>query len=155
MRPQRSSRCGQGRGEGRSAAAPSNERARKQHLWDRPAWVIAEVRARSDAPHPNPSPQGRGMRILMPQLLLELFSEEIPARMQKRAEEDLARLFGRSQRKAAGLDAKAIKTFSGPRRIGLFIDDLPAKAADVNEEKKGPRVGSPDQAIQGFLKQRG
>ncbi len=90
----------------------------------------------------------------MPQLLLELFSEEIPARMQKRAEEDLARLFG-EKLKAAGLDAKAIKTFSGPRRIGLFIDDLPAKAADVNEEKKGPRVGSPDQAIQGFLKSAG
>ena len=90
----------------------------------------------------------------MPQLLLELFSEEIPARMQQRAEEDLARLFG-EKLKAAGLDAKAIKTFSGPRRIGLFIDDLPAKAADVNEEKKGPRVGSPDQAIQGFLKSAG
>ncbi|MEZ5961919.1 MAG: glycine--tRNA ligase subunit beta [Hyphomonadaceae bacterium] len=90
----------------------------------------------------------------MPQLLLELFSEEIPARMQKRAEEDLAKLFG-EKLKAAGLDAKAIKTFSAPRRLGLFVDDLPAKAADVNEEKKGPRVGSPDQAIQGFLKGAG
>ncbi len=90
----------------------------------------------------------------MPQLLLELFSEEIPARMQKRAEEDLAKAFG-EKLKAAGLDAKAIKTFSSPRRIGLFIDDMPAKAADVNEERKGPRVGSPDQAIQGFLKGAG
>jgi glycyl-tRNA synthetase beta chain len=90
----------------------------------------------------------------MPQLLIELFSEEVPARMQKRAEEDLARLFG-EKLKAAGLDAKAIKTFSSPRRLGLFIDDLPAKAADVNEERKGPRVGSPDQAIQGFLKSTG
>lgn len=90
----------------------------------------------------------------MPQLLLELFSEEIPARMQKRAEEDLAKLFG-EKLKAAGLDAKAIKTFSSPRRIGLFIDDLPAKAADVNEERKGPRVGSPEQALQGFLKGAG
>jgi len=90
----------------------------------------------------------------MPQLLLELFSEEIPARMQKRAEEDLAGAFG-DKLKAAGLDAKAIKTFSTPRRLGLVIDDLPAKAADVNEEKKGPRVGSPDQAIQGFLKSAG
>ena len=90
----------------------------------------------------------------MPQLLLELFSEEIPARMQKRAEEDLARAFG-EKLKAAGLDAKAIKTFSSPRRLGLVIDDLPSKAADVNEEKKGPRVGSPDQAIQGFLKSAG
>lgn len=90
----------------------------------------------------------------MPQLLIELFSEEIPARMQKRAEEDLAKAFG-EKLKAAGLDAKAIKTFSSPRRLGLFIDDLPAKAADVNEERKGPRVGSPDQAIQGFLKGAG
>jgi glycyl-tRNA synthetase beta chain len=90
----------------------------------------------------------------MPQLLIELFSEEIPARMQKRAEEDLAKAFG-EKLKAAGIDAKAIKTFSTPRRLGLFIDDLPAKAADVNEEKKGPRVGSPDQAIQGFVKSAG
>ncbi|MBK6703577.1 MAG: glycine--tRNA ligase subunit beta [Caulobacteraceae bacterium] len=90
----------------------------------------------------------------MPQLLLELFSEEIPARMQKRAEEDLAKAFG-EKLKAAGLDAKAIKTFSSPRRLGLFIDGLPAKAADVNEERKGPRVGSPEQALQGFLKGAG
>lgn len=90
----------------------------------------------------------------MPQLLLELFSEEIPARMQKRAEEDLARAFG-EKLKAAGLEPKAIKTFSSPRRLGLVIEDLPAKAADVNEEKKGPRVGAPDQAIQGFLKSAG
>ncbi|MGD9966450.1 MAG: glycine--tRNA ligase subunit beta [Hyphomonadaceae bacterium] len=90
----------------------------------------------------------------MPQLFLELFSEEIPARMQKRAEEDLARAFG-EKLKAAGIEAKAIKTFSGPRRLGLFIDDLPLKAADLNEEKKGPRVGAPEQALQGFLKSAG
>ncbi|OQW56474.1 MAG: hypothetical protein A4S17_13825 [Proteobacteria bacterium HN_bin10] len=90
----------------------------------------------------------------MPQLLIELFSEEIPARMQKRAEEDLARLFG-EKLKAAGLGERKVKTFSGPRRLGLFIDDLPAKAADVSEEKKGPRVGAPEQAIQGFLKSAG
>ncbi|HRO03803.1 MAG TPA: glycine--tRNA ligase subunit beta, partial [Terricaulis sp.] len=90
----------------------------------------------------------------MPQLLLELFSEEIPARMQKRAEEDLARAFG-EKLKAQGLEPKAIRTFSSPRRLGLVIEDLPAKAADVNEEKKGPRVGAPDQAVQGFLKSAG
>jgi glycyl-tRNA synthetase beta chain len=90
----------------------------------------------------------------MPQLLLEFFSEEIPARMQKRAEEDLARALG-EKLKGAGLEAPAIKTFSTPRRIGAVIDDLPAKAADVNEEKKGPRVGAPEQAIQGFLKSAG
>ncbi|MBX9746471.1 MAG: glycine--tRNA ligase subunit beta, partial [Hyphomonadaceae bacterium] len=90
----------------------------------------------------------------MPELLLELFSEEIPARMQKRAEEDLARLMG-EKLKAAGLEPKRVNTFSSPRRLGLVIEDLPSKAADVNEEKKGPRVGSPDQAIQGFLKSAG
>lgn len=90
----------------------------------------------------------------MPQLLIELFSEEIPARMQKRAEEDLARALG-EKLKAHGLEAKAINTFSSPRRIGAVIEDLPAKAADVNEEKKGPRVGAPDQAVQGFLKSAG
>ncbi|MEQ1709305.1 MAG: glycine--tRNA ligase subunit beta [Terricaulis sp.] len=90
----------------------------------------------------------------MPQLLIEFFSEEIPARMQKRAEEDLARALG-EKLKAHGLEAKAIRTFSTPRRIGAAIDDLPGKTANVNEEKKGPRVGSPDQAVQGFLKSAG
>ncbi len=90
----------------------------------------------------------------MPQLLLEFFSEEIPARMQKRAEEDIARALG-EKLKAAGLEAKVIRTFSSPRRIGAMIDDLPAKASDVSEEKKGPRVGAPEQAIQGFLKSAG
>jgi glycyl-tRNA synthetase beta chain len=90
----------------------------------------------------------------MPQLLIEFFSEEIPARMQKRAEEDLARALN-EKLKAAGLEAKGLSTFSSPRRIGAVIDELPAKAADVNEEKKGPRVGAPDQAIQGFLKSAG
>jgi glycyl-tRNA synthetase beta chain len=90
----------------------------------------------------------------MPQLLLELFSEEIPARMQKRAEEDLAKALG-DKLKAAGLEPKAIKTVSGPRRVGLVIEDIADATPDVNEEKKGPRVGSPDQAIQGFLKGAG
>ncbi len=90
----------------------------------------------------------------MPQLLIEFFSEEIPARMQKRGEEDLARALG-EKLKAVGLEARAIKTFSSPRRLGAMIDDLPAKAADVNEEKRGPRVGAPDAAIQGFVKGAG
>ncbi|MEQ1619637.1 MAG: glycine--tRNA ligase subunit beta, partial [Terricaulis sp.] len=90
----------------------------------------------------------------MPQLLLEFFSEEIPARMQKRAEDDLARALG-EKFKCGGLEVKDIKTFSSPRRIGAMIDDLPAKAADVNEEKKGPRVGAPEAAVQGFLKSAG
>src|SRR5262245_61893887 len=90
----------------------------------------------------------------MPQLLIEFFSEEIPARMQKRAEEDLARLFG-DKLKAAGLEPDVIRTFSTPRRLGLTVDNLPAKALDVNEEKKGPRVGAPEAAVQGFLKGAG
>src|SRR5262245_28425820 len=90
----------------------------------------------------------------MPELLIELFSEEIPARMQKRAEEDLAKALT-EKLKAAGLEPKSVRTFSGPRRLGLVIDDLAAKAADVNEEKKGPRVGAPEQAIAGFLKSAG
>ncbi len=90
----------------------------------------------------------------MPELLLELFSEEIPARMQKRAEEDLDKLM-HEKLGARGLRYVMSTTFSSPRRLGLAIADLPAKAADVNEEKKGPRVGAPDAAIQGFLKSAG
>ncbi|HVY83719.1 MAG TPA: glycine--tRNA ligase subunit beta, partial [Caulobacterales bacterium] len=90
----------------------------------------------------------------MPQLLLELFSEEIPARMQKRAEEDLSRLVSEKLR-AHGLTPEAVRTFSSPRHLGLVIERLDAKAADVSEERKGPRVGAPDQAIQGFLRGAG
>ncbi|MES1158492.1 MAG: glycine--tRNA ligase subunit beta [Terricaulis silvestris] len=90
----------------------------------------------------------------MPQLLLELFSEEIPARMQKRAEEDLARLVTEKLR-AHGLAPAAVRSFSAPRHLGLVIDGLEARAADVREERKGPRVGAPEQAIQGFLKSAG
>ena len=90
----------------------------------------------------------------MPQLILELFSEEVPARMQENAEDALARAL---QKKLAdaGLQVDKVGTFSGPRRLGAVIDDLPAKAADVSEERKGPRVGGPEQAIQGFLKSAG
>ncbi len=90
----------------------------------------------------------------MPELFIELFSEEIPARMQKRAEEDLDKLM-HEKLGARGLQYVISTTFSSPRRLGICIADLPAKAADVNEEKKGPRVGAPDAAIQGFLKSAG
>lgn len=90
----------------------------------------------------------------MPQLFIELFSEEIPARMQKRAEDDLARML-REKLNARGLAFEQLQTFSTPRRLGLCIEDCPDKAADVNEERKGPRVGAPEQAIQGFLKSAG
>jgi glycyl-tRNA synthetase beta chain len=90
----------------------------------------------------------------MPELFIELFSEEIPARMQKRAEEDLLKLL-REKLEAHGLAFAAARAFSGPRRLGASIAELASKAADVNEEKKGPRVGAPAAAIQGFLKSAG
>jgi glycyl-tRNA synthetase beta chain len=90
----------------------------------------------------------------MAELLLELFSEEIPARMQARAAEELARFLGDAL-KEAGLNFETIRGFATPRRLTVVIDDLPARSPDVSEEKKGPRVGAPDPAVQGFLKSAG
>ena len=90
----------------------------------------------------------------MAELLLELFSEEIPARMQNRAAEDLKRL-ATDALKSAGLQFARADSYVTPRRLTLVVDGLPEKQPDVTEEKKGPRVGSPDQAIQGFLKGAG
>jgi glycyl-tRNA synthetase beta chain len=90
----------------------------------------------------------------MAELLLELFSEEIPARMQARAREDLARLLA-GKLAEAGLEYKDIKTFATPRRLTAVVDGLPARSPDLREEKKGPRVDAPDAAIKGFLKSAG
>jgi glycyl-tRNA synthetase beta chain len=90
----------------------------------------------------------------MAELLLELFSEEIPARMQPRAAEDLQRLVT-EKLKAAGLTYSSAKSFVTPRRLALVVDGLPLAQPDVKEEKKGPRVGSPQQAVEGFLKSAG
>src|SRR3954470_5502094 len=90
----------------------------------------------------------------MAELLLELFSEEIPARMQARASEDLKRLVT-EKLKAAGLAFTRADAYATPRRLALVIDGLPTAQPDVKEEKKGPRVGSPQQAIDGFLKGAG
>ena len=90
----------------------------------------------------------------MAELLLELFSEEIPARMQARAAEDLQRLVS-DKLKAAGLTFTSAKSLVTPRRLALVIDGLPLAQPDVKEEKKGPRVGSPQQAVDGFLKSAG
>ena len=87
----------------------------------------------------------------MSELLLELLSEEIPARMQDRARSDLERLVTDGLKKA-GLTWSATQTFATPRRIGLAVDDLPIQQPDVRQERKGPRVGSPDKAIDGFLR---
>jgi glycyl-tRNA synthetase beta chain len=90
----------------------------------------------------------------MPELLLELFSEEIPARMQARAAEDLKRLVV-TKLADAGLPHTRADAYVTPRRLALVIDGLPEKQPDLAEEKKGPRVGSPDNTIQGFLKGAG
>lgn len=90
----------------------------------------------------------------MAELLLELLSEEIPARMQARASDDLKRLVCDGL-KAAGLDYTGARAFATPRRLALVVDGLAAARADVSEEKRGPRVGAPDQAVQGFLKSAG
>ncbi len=90
----------------------------------------------------------------MAELLLELLSEEIPARMQARAAADLKRLVCDGL-KAAGIDFADARTFATPRRLTLVVDGLPALRADVSEERRGPRVGAPEQAVQGFLKAAG
>ena len=90
----------------------------------------------------------------MPDLLLELFSEEIPARMQARAAEDLRKAVT-DRLVDAGLVYEGAKTFVTPRRLALAVHGVPNRQADVREEKKGPRVGAPENAIAGFLKAAG
>ncbi len=90
----------------------------------------------------------------MAELLLELLSEEIPARMQARAAADLKRLVTDGL-KAAGLAFDDARAYVTPRRLALVVDGLPERQPDVTEEKKGPKVGAPDQAVQGFMKANG
>ncbi|KAB2912861.1 MAG: glycine--tRNA ligase subunit beta [Hyphomicrobiaceae bacterium] len=90
----------------------------------------------------------------MAELLLELFSEEIPARMQGRAAEDLKRLVTEGL-KAQGLAAGEARAYATPRRLTLVLEGLPAKSPGISEERKGPRVGAPEPAIAGFLKAAG
>ena len=86
--------------------------------------------------------------------LLELLSEEIPARMQARARNDLARMFVEELDKA-GLAAEAVETFATPRRLALIARGLPLNTAAQSEEIKGPRASAPPQAIEGFLRKTG
>ena len=86
--------------------------------------------------------------------LLELRSEEIPARMQVKAKEDLARLFNDALAKA-GLAAASVETFATPRRLALIATGLPMATEAVSEETKGPKLGSPPQAMEGFLRKTG
>ncbi|MCA0401734.1 MAG: glycine--tRNA ligase subunit beta [Proteobacteria bacterium] len=90
----------------------------------------------------------------MPDLLFELFSEEIPARMQAQAAADLQRLVTNALVEA-GVTYEGARAFATPRRIALHVAGLPARQPDTREERKGPRVGSPEGAIQGFLKSAG
>jgi len=90
----------------------------------------------------------------MPDLLLEFLSEEIPARMQARAAEDLKKLITDGLVNA-GLVYEGAKAFVTPRRLALSVHGVPARQPDVKEEKKGPRVGAPRNAIAGFLKAAG
>src|SRR5580693_5078367 len=90
----------------------------------------------------------------MPHLLFELFSEEIPARMQMRAAEDLKKAVT-DRLVDAGLVYEGATAFVTPRRLALAVQGIPARQPDLREEKKGPRVGAPDNAVQGFLKSAG
>src|SRR6201986_3650847 len=90
----------------------------------------------------------------MPDLLLELFSEEIPARMQRQAAEDLKRLVTDALVER-NLLYEGAQSFATPRRLTLHVVGLPAAQPDLREERKGPRVGAPDAAIQGFVKSAG
>ncbi len=90
----------------------------------------------------------------MPQLLIELFSEEIPARMQAGAARDLERM-ATERLKAAGLTWDALTTYAGPRRLTLVVEGLPVATPDRSEEMKGPRANAPEQALEGFLRKTG
>ena len=90
----------------------------------------------------------------MADLLLELFSEEIPARMQAKAEADLLKAVVEGLKKA-GLEGVRAEAMSGPRRLAVSVTGLPDRSADVEEEKKGPKVGAPEKAIAGFLRGAG
>src|SRR5688500_17718102 len=90
----------------------------------------------------------------MPDLLFELFSEEIPARMQAKAAEELRKLVT-DRLVDSGLVYEGARAFVTPRRLTLWVQGIPAQQPDVREQKKGPRVGAPQAALQGFLKAAG
>ncbi|MCR9257627.1 MAG: glycine--tRNA ligase subunit beta [Alphaproteobacteria bacterium] len=90
----------------------------------------------------------------MAELLIELFSEEIPARMQARAAADLEKDLA-SRLTDQGLAFTDARTYVTPRRIAVVFDGVPERQEDVREEKRGPRVGAPEKALEGFLKGNG
>ena len=90
----------------------------------------------------------------MPELLIELLSEEIPARMQAGAAADLKRLVCDGLKKKNLTFAKA-EAYATPRRLALAVDGIPDRQPDISEERKGPQVGAPEKAVEGFLKSVG
>ena len=90
----------------------------------------------------------------MPDLLLELFSEEIPARMQAKAADDLRRMVT-DRLVAEGLVYDGAKAFATPRRLALTVHGIPVRQPDLKDERRGPRVDAPQAAIAGFLKATG
>ena len=90
----------------------------------------------------------------MPDFLLELRSEEIPARMQAGARAELEKLF-RREMDAAGVTTGEVTVWSTPRRLALIARDLPGETEAVREERKGPKADAPDKAIEGFLRSTG
>ncbi|WP_312821006.1 glycine--tRNA ligase subunit beta [Brevundimonas sp.] len=90
----------------------------------------------------------------MSQLLIEIFSEEIPARMQQGGARDLERMASDAFKKA-GLTWDSLTTYGGPRRLTLVVEGLPAATPDLNEELKGPKTSAPAQALEGFLRKTG
>ncbi|NNF90734.1 MAG: glycine--tRNA ligase subunit beta, partial [Boseongicola sp.] len=90
----------------------------------------------------------------MPDLLIELFSEEIPSRMQARASADLKRLMT-DRMVEAGLTYAAAEAFATPRRLTLAVEGLLAESPATREERKGPRTDAPEKALDGFLRSTG
>jgi glycyl-tRNA synthetase beta chain len=90
----------------------------------------------------------------MPELLLELFSEEIPARMQAKAADDLRKMVT-DKLVAEGLVYEGAKAFVTPRRLALTVHGIPVRQPDLKQERKGPKMGAPEAAVQGFLKATG
>jgi glycyl-tRNA synthetase beta chain len=90
----------------------------------------------------------------MPDLLLELFSEVIPARMQAKAAEDLKKMIT-DRLVNAGVLYEGARAFATPRRLALWVQGMPVQQPDTREERKGPRVGAPEKAIAGFLRSAG
>ena len=90
----------------------------------------------------------------MPDLLIELFSEEIPARMQARASDDLKRIMTDAMVEA-GLTYASAAAFATPRRLCLTVEGLTAESPTLREERRGPKVGAPDKAVEGFCRGAG